>query len=157
METEVKELLEQTGVPSTKVAALEVAEVVKCIDSHLSEVTNKVLWLMGAILGLDNESLDKLEEQLTNEWDDTPIFEHVRGHIMAVIDSYHQDRVLKQLDEKFKQLKNLESDYTVLRNGCLELLGRLNNESLRTISNERYHSVFVNNILDEYFEGRAIK
>lgn len=157
METEVKELLEQAGVPSTEVTALEVAEVVEHIGDHLSEVTNQVLRLMNAIPGLDSESLDKLEEQLTKDWDDSPIFEDVRDHIMAVIDSYHQSRVLKQLEEKLEQLKNLESDYTVLRNGCLELLGKLNDESLRTISHERYRTVFVDNVLDEYFEGRVIK
>lgn len=68
METEVKELLEQAGVPSTEVTALEVAEVVEHIGDHLSEVTNHVLWLMDVIPNLSNESLDKLEEQLTKDW-----------------------------------------------------------------------------------------
>lgn len=137
--------------------ALEVAEVVEHIGDYLSEVTNRVLWLMDKIPGLDSESLDKLEEQLTKDWGDSPIFENVRGHIMATVNSYHQSRVLEQLEEKFEQLKNLESDYAVLRNGCLELLGKLNGESLRTISHERYRTVFVDNVLDEYFEGRVIK
>lgn len=89
METEVKELLEQAGVPSTEVTALEeVAEVVEHIGDYLSEVTSQVLWLMDAIPGLNSESLDKLEEQLTKDWDDSPIFENVRDHIMATVNSY---------------------------------------------------------------------
>lgn len=157
MEAEVKELLEQAGVPSIEVTALEVAEVVEHIGDYLSEVTGQVLWLMEVIPNLDSESLDKLEEQLTKDWDDSSIFEHVRDRIMAAIYGYHQDRVLKRLEEKFEQLKNLESNYAVLRDSCLEVLSKLNDKSLITISRERYRTVFVDNVLDEYFENRVIK
>jgi hypothetical protein len=150
METEVKELLEQAGVPSTEVTTLEVAEVVEHIGDYLSEVTSQVLWLMDAIPGLDNELLDKLEEQLTKDWDDSPIFENVRDHIMAVIDSYHQSRVLKQLDEKFKQLKNLESDYNVLNKDCEILFKKLTKENFNTLDPHKYHSRFVDEAYEYY-------
>ena len=154
METEVKELLEQAGVPSTEVTALEVAEVVEHIGDHLSEVTNLVLRLMDTIPDLDSESLDKLEEQLTKDWDDSPIFEHVRDHIIAVIDSYHQDRVLKQLEEKFEQLKNLESDYSVLNKDCEILFKKLTKENFDTLDTYKYHSRFVDEIYDYYADIR---
>lgn len=150
METEVKELLEQAGVSSTEVTALEVAEVVEHIGDHLSEVTNQVLRLMDAIPGLDSESLDKLEEQLTKDWDDSPIFEDVRDHIMAVIDSYHQDRVLKELDEKFKQLKAMESDYSVLARDCEILFKKLTKENFKAMDPYKYHSKFVDEVYECY-------
>ena len=150
METEVKELLEQVGVPSNEATTLEVTDVVKCIDDHLSEVTNKVLWLMDAIPSLDNEALDKLEEQLTNEWDDSPIFEHVRDHIMATVDSYRQDKVLKELDEKFEQLKAMEPDYNILRDGCITLLNKLTKKNFKAMDTRKYRSHFVDDLLDYY-------
>lgn len=150
METEVKELLEQAGVPSTEVTALEVAEVVEHIGDHLSEVTNQALRLMDAIPDLDSESLDKLEEQLIKDWDDSPIFENVRGHIMAVIDSYHQDGVLKQLEEKFEQLKNLEFDYRVLNKDCEILFKKLTKENFNTLDPYKYHSKFVDEVYECY-------
>lgn len=150
METEVKESLEQAGVPSTEVTTLEVAKVVEHIGDYLSVVTDRVLWLMDAIPGLDSESLDKLEEQLTKDWDDSPIFEDVRDHIMAVIGSYHQSRVLKRLEEKFEQLKNLESDYSVLSKDCEILFNKLTKENFNMLNPYKYHSRFVDEVYECY-------
>lgn len=151
METEVKELLEQAGVPSAEVTALEVAEVVEHIGDYLSEVTGQVLWLMDAIPDLDSESLDKLEEQLTKDWDDSPIFENARDHIMATVNSYRQDKILKELDEKFEQLKAMESDYEVLRYNCIDLLGKLTDKSFKAIDTNKYRSSFVDGLLDYWY------
>lgn len=150
METEVKELLEQTGVPSIEVTALEVAEVVEHIGDYLSEVTSQVLWLMDAIPGLDSESLDKLEEQLTKDWDDSPIFENARDHIMATVNSYRQDKILKELEEKFEQLKNLESDYSILSKDCEILFNKLTKENFNTLDPYKYHSRFVDEVYECY-------
>lgn len=154
METEVKELLEQAGVPSIEVTELEVTKVVEHIGDYLSEVTSQVLWLMDIIPSLNNESLDKLEEQLTKDWDDSPIFEDVRGHIMATVNSYRQDMVLKELDEKFKQLQALESDYYVLDNDCRILFDKLTRKNFEALNTSEYRCRFIDEIHDYYIDMR---
>lgn len=150
METEVKELLEQAEVPSNEVTTLEVAEVVEHIGDYLSEVTSQVLWLMDVIPGLNNEALDKLEEQLAKDWDDSPIFEHVHDHIMATVNSYRQDKILKELDEKFKRLKALEFDYNTLNSDCEALFSKLTKKNFQAMDTNKYHSKFVDEAYEYY-------
>lgn len=146
METEVKE---QAGASS-----IEVAKVVEHIGDYLSEVTSQVLWLMDVIPSLNDEALDKLEEQLTKDWDDSPIFENVRDYIMATINSYHQNRVLKQLNEKFEQLKTMDSDYSVLARDCEILFNKLTKKSFDALDPYKYHSRFVDEVYELYRVNR---
>lgn len=154
METEVKELLEQAGVPSIEVTALEVAKVVEHIGDYLSEVTSQVLWLMDTISSLDDETLNKLEEQLTKDWDDSPIFENARDFIMATVNSYRQDKILKELDKKFKQLQAIESDYYVLDNDCRILFDKLTRKNFEALNTREYRCRFIDEIHDYYIDMR---
>ena len=129
---------------------VEVTKVVEHIGDYLSEVTSQVLWLMDAIPDFGDESLDKLEEKLTNEWGDSPIFEDVRDRIIAAINSYRQDKILKELDEKFKQLKKLELDYMALDKNCEILFDKLTDENFRALDTYKYYSRFVDEIHDCY-------
>ncbi len=129
---------------------LKQSEVVDCINNHLSEITSQVLWLMDTIPSLNDETLNKLEEKLTNEWDDSPIFENVRDHIMATVNSYRQDKILKELDEKFKQLKKLGEDYAVLSNDCVILFNKLTKENFDALNPYEYHSRFVDEVYECY-------
>lgn len=133
---------------------LKQSEVVDCINNHLSEATNKVLQLMDTIPSLSDELLDKLEEQLTNEWDDSPIFEHARDFIMATVNSYRQDRILKELDEKFRQLQAIESDYNILDKDCRILFDKLTRKSFEALNTREYRCRFIDEIYDYYIEMR---
>lgn len=133
---------------------LKQSEVVDCINNHLSEATNKVLQLMDTIPSLSDELLDKLEEQLTNEWNDSPIFEHARDFIMATVNSYRQDRILKELDEKFRQLQAIESDYNILDKDCRILFDKLTRKSFEALNTREYRCRFIDEIYDYYIEMR---
>lgn len=143
MEAEVK-------LGQTEETALAVAKVVEHIGDYLSEVTSQVLWLMDTIPGLSDEHLDKLETQLTKDWDDSPIFEDVRDHIMAVVNSYRQDKILKELNEKFEQLKKLDADYSVLYDDCRISFNKLTKKNFKALDPYKYHSRFVDEVYECY-------
>lgn len=109
---------------------------------------------MDTIPSLSDELLDKLEEQLTNEWDDSPIFEHARDFIMATVNSYRQDRILKELDKKFRQLQAIESDYYALDKDCRILFDKLTRKNFEALNTREYRCRFIDEIHDYYIDTR---
>lgn len=62
--------------------------------------------------------------------------------------------ILKQLDEKFEQLKKLDEIYAVLDNDCRILFDKLTKKNFNTLDPYKYHSRFVDEVYECYCSMR---
>lgn len=93
-------------------------------------------------------------ETMTKENLDLIALLSCKGPIKITINSYRQNKILKELDEKFKQLQTIESDYNVLDNDCRILFDKLTKKNFDTLDTRKYRSRFVDEIYDYYIDTR---